>query len=174
MILLLPALLLAVYFRREIKQEFYYPMDYRAQVSEHVEAGVVPLALLMAVIRTESGFDPEAVSGVGARGLTQMMPETFRWLQGKTGEELPLDALFDPDVSIRYGALLLDYLIKEFGEVEVVLAAYHAGRGRVNEWLRDPDISPDGVTIPRIPVPATRHYVRKVMKAYEKYAELCG
>ena len=128
-------------------------------------------ALLLGLIHTESSFRADAVSSVGARGLTQIMPETFEWLQGKTGEDLPLDALFEPEVSVRYGALLLRTLLGEFGAAETALAAYHAGRGRVNEWLRDPESSVDGRTLAQIPAPDTRHYVSKVMKAYAKYDE---
>jgi len=129
-------------------------------------------ALLMGLVFTESSFDPQAVSSVGARGLTQIMPETFEWLQGKTGESLPLDALFEPEISLRYGALLLRYLLDEFALPETALAAYHAGRGRVNQWLRDPEISPDGHTLAHIPSNDTRHYVNKVMRAYAKYEEI--
>jgi soluble lytic murein transglycosylase len=128
-------------------------------------------ALLMALVFTESSFDPQAISSVGARGLTQIMPETFEWLQGKTGESQPLDSLFEPEISLRYGALLLRLLLDEFGLPETALAAYHAGRGRVNQWLRDPAISPDGLTLTSIPSSDTRHYVSKVMKANMKYDE---
>ena len=151
-----------------------YPLTYRELAHESIEGTLVPLALLMAVIRTESSFNPNAVSSAGARGLTQIMPETFEWLQSRTGENLPVEALFEPGISIRYGALLLDILLAEFGVAETALAAYHAGRTRVNNWLRDPEISPDGRTIPHIPTPQTRHYVNKVMRAYEKYQRILG
>ena len=173
-ILLIPAILVALLYRREIEQRLFYPLDYREGVDGGVAGSLVPFALLMAVIRTESGFDPGAVSRAGARGLTQIMPETFEWLQSGTAEDLLFDALFEPEISIRYGARLLDRLLEEFGEIETALAAYHAGRSRVNGWLRDPEISSDGRTIPHIPTPETRHYVRKVMKAYERYAKICG
>ena len=172
-VLLVPALLTAIFFHREIKQQLTYPMDY-SEEAQGAESSLVSFALLMAVIRTESGFDPNAISRAGARGLTQIMPDTFAWLQTKTGEDLDLDALFDPKVSIRYGALFLDLLLGEFGETETALAAYHAGRSRVNGWLRDPQLSPDGATLAHIPVSQTRHYVRKVMKAYERYDKICG
>ena len=170
--LLVPVLTLAVFYRREIRQEFHYPMTYRALAHSSIEGSLVSLELLMAVIRTESSFDHMAVSEAGARGLTQIMPETFEWLQTRTGENLHFDALFEPEISIRYGALLLDILLAEFGETETALAAYHAGRTRVNGWLRDPKLSSDGRTIPHIPTPQTRHYVSKVMRAYERYQRI--
>jgi len=166
--MLLAALTLLLY-RSVIEPRLFYPWDYDELIRDTAQAQGVSNALLRGLVLTESSFDPHAVSPVGARGLTQIMPETFEWLQSKTGEDLPLDALFEPEVSMRYGALLLRTLLDEFGETETALAAYHAGRGRVNQWLRDPEISPDGRTLAHIPSNDTRYYVNKVMKAYGKY-----
>jgi len=168
--ILLAALLLLLY-RPALEHRLFYPWAYFELIDHTAQTQGVDTALLLAVVRTESSFRPGAVSPVGARGLTQIMPETFEWLQGKTGEALPPDALFEPEVSVRYGALLLRTLLDEFGEPETALAAYHAGRGRVNQWLRDPAVSPDGRTLAQIPADDTRHYVHKVMKAYGKYEQ---
>ena len=156
----------------EVEQQLFYPMEYFELVERTCGEYGLETALLMGLILTESSFDPQAVSSVGAQGLTQIMPETFDWLQGKTGEALPLDALFEPETSVRYGALLLRVLLDEFGLPETALAAYHAGRGRVNQWLRDPAVSPDGRALSHIPSNDTRHYVNKVMKAYVRYEEI--
>jgi soluble lytic murein transglycosylase len=166
---LLPAVLLLC--RPQIEQKLFYPMHYFEPVERACEEQGIGSALLMALILTESSFDPQAVSPVGARGLTQIMPETFEWLQSKTGESLPPESLFEPETSLRYGALLLRLLLDEFTLPETALAAYHAGRGRVNQWLRDPAISPDARTLANIPSNDTRHYVNKFMKAYGKYDE---
>jgi soluble lytic murein transglycosylase len=149
-----------------------YPRKYADLTARYAAEYAVPEALLFAVIRTESSFRPNAVSNVGARGLTQIMPETFRWLQSKTGEQLPLDTLFTPEVSIRYGALLLHLLLEEFvaGGAPYAAAAYHAGRGQLNQWLQNSE----GRPLEQIAAPATRHYMRKVMQAYEKYTKLYG
>jgi len=177
--LAIPAVLLAALLLlllrpklEELEQELLHPMHYFELVEPICEKHGLEAALLMGLVFTESSFDPQAVSSAGALGLTQIMPETFDWLQGKTRESLPLDALFEPEISLRYGALLLRYLLDEFALPETALAAYHAGRGRVNQWLRDPSISPDGRTLKHIPSNDTRHYVNKVMKAYAKYDEI--
>jgi len=169
--LALPAILLAalLLLLRPGLDRVLYPMDYYGLIDSAASENQTDTALLMALVFTESSFDPRAVSPVGARGLTQIMPETFAWLQGKTGEKLELDALFEPEISLRYGALLLRLHLDEFGYTETALAAYHAGRGRVNQWLRDPEISPDGRTLANIPSNDTRHYINKVIKAYAKY-----
>ena len=163
------AALLLLICRPALEHRLFYSWDYFELIDSTAREQGVDTALLLGLIRTESSFRPDAVSSVGARGLTQIMPETFEWLQSKTGESLPLDSLFEPEISVRYGALLLRLLLDEFDLPETALAAYHAGRGRVNQWLRDPAISPDGRVLNHIPSDDTRHYVNKVMKAYAKY-----
>jgi len=173
-LVLVPALVLGFLYRREIYNHFHHPLHFRAEIEQAVEGTLVSLPLMMALIRTESSFNPHAVSSAGARGLTQIMPDTFDWLQTRTGSGLPQEALFEPEVSIRYGVLFMDILLAEFGVTETALAAYHAGRGQVNRWLRDPEVSPDGRTIQHIPTPQTRHYVYKVMNAYARYRRILG
>ena len=149
-----------------------YPRQYVSLVEENAEAFEIDESLLYAVIKTESGFDKNAVSSVGAMGLTQITPETFQWLQTKTGECYENEALLEPEVSVYYGAYFLNMLLEEFDSVETALAAYHAGRGKVNEWLEDPGISPDGVVLENIPYEDTAGYVRRVLKNSEKYKNI--
>lgn len=149
-----------------------YPRQYVGLVEENAELFDIDESLLYALIKTESGFDKNAVSSVGAKGLTQITPDTFSWLQTKTGEEYDEDALFEPEISVYYGAYFLDMLLEEFGNTETALAAYHAGRGKVNQWLSDPRISPDGETLENIPYEDTAGYVKRVMKNTEKYKNI--
>lgn len=149
-----------------------YPVKYAELVEKYSEAYGIDKILLYAVIRTESGFDSNAKSSAGALGLTQMTPETFEWLCTKTGEDVNSLSLFDADTSVRYGAFFLKYLLDEFGDTRTALAAYHAGRGRVNGWLKDREISPDGKVLGDIPVPETAHYVQKVTKAVNVYTNI--
>ena len=65
-----------------------YPVKYETLIEKYSTEYGVPQNLLLAVIKTESSFDPTAVSSAGALGLTQITPETFSWLQTKTGESL--------------------------------------------------------------------------------------
>lgn len=149
-----------------------YPMKYTEIVEKYgAEYGVEP-ELVYAVIKTESSFNPDAVSDARAEGLTQITPETFEWLKSKLGEENENLSLYDPETSIKYGAFFLGYLIDEFENTDTALAAYHAGRGRVNGWLENKKISPDGVTLSEIPIPETAHYVKKVNKALNVYNNL--
>lgn len=109
-------------------------------------------ALVAAVIRVESNWQPRAVSPKGARGLMQLMPATAR--------RLGVTKAFDPSQNVRGGALYLSRLAERFGEheVEKVLAAYNAGEEAVETYKGVP------------PYRETRDYVRKVMALWTEYA----
>jgi soluble lytic murein transglycosylase-like protein len=109
--------------------------------------------LLQAVIATESGFDPQAVSPKGAVGLMQLIPETAeRFGVRPLGKQSVSERLTDPRTNIQAGSRYLAWLIKHFnGDVRLAVAAYNAGEGAVLRAGR------------RIPnYPETINYVRKV------------
>ena len=150
-----------------------YPKEYSEYVERYAEEYNVPENFVYAVIRTESGFDKNAVSNVGARGLMQIMETTFDWIKYKCDDEdIEFYDMYNPKENIRYGCWLLGYLYDEFGSVETAAAAYHAGRGNVNEWLSDKRYSLDGVHLDEIPISDTAHYVNKITKAVDMYTRL--
>ncbi|MCD7774803.1 MAG: lytic transglycosylase domain-containing protein [Clostridiales bacterium] len=149
-----------------------YPKTYSEYVEKYAAEYDVSETLLYAVIRTESGFDPESVSSAGARGLTQITEDTFEWLLTKTGDDFTFDDLFNPEVSIKYGAYFLSILANEYTVTETAVAAYHAGMGNVSSWLANSEYSEDGITLKVIPISDTDHYVNKVMSAIEKYEQI--
>ena len=138
-----------------------YPMKEAALVERYADENGLDEALVYAVMKTESDFDAEAVSAAKAKGLMQLTLPTFQWLQSKTGETLEGDALFDKEVNVRYGTLFLRLLKEEFGTTQEILAAYHAGRGQVNRWLKDPGVSQDGKTTRQHPYPRNRPLCQK-------------
>ena len=150
-----------------------YPMEYEATIrARAAEQGVDP-ALAAAVILAESDYQPEAVSEANAQGLMQLLPPTAEWIAGKFDETYAEGSLFDPDTNIKYGCWYLGYLARRFnGNLTCMIAAYHAGQGRVDEWLSNPDYSPDGATLTAIPSQATDTYVKRVLEYYEKYREM--
>lgn len=171
-LLLLIVSVIIIYNAVSLVLQTVYPRSYSEEITRNAEIYDLDEALLYALIETESGFDKNAVSSVGAKGLTQITPETFRWLQTKTGENYEDDALFEPEVSIKYGAFFLRYLLDEFGDTKTALAAYHAGRGMVNEWLSDPRYSSDGEKLDVIPYNDTDFYAEKVLKVRDRYLKI--
>ncbi|MCF8096150.1 MAG: lytic transglycosylase domain-containing protein [Desulfobacteraceae bacterium] len=100
--------------------------------------------LIACVIRAESGFDPSAVSGAGAQGLMQLMPETAR--------ELGVNNPFDIRENIDAGARYLKKMLHDFGgSLEKALAAYNAGPAAVKRFAGD------------VPYAETRQYVERVL-----------
>jgi len=104
-------------------------------------------ALIRAIIAVESNFNPYAISKKGAIGLMQLMPETAL--------EMGIHNIFDPAENIEGGIRYLKYLIRLFNNnLDLALAAYHAGISRVKKYLSIP------------PIPATHEYVKKVKLRY--------
>ena len=166
------ALLFGGLAARNAVMKTLYPVRYDEFVETYTKAYGLEKSFVYAVIKCESSFDPQAVSKVGARGLMQIMPDTFTWLQSKTHEQQSDDALFDPETSIRYGCMLYDMLLRQFSDERVAVCAYHAGSGNVEKWLADPQYSDDGKTLKAIPFPSTAHYADKVMRVKEIYQRL--
>lgn len=150
-----------------------YPQGYSELVSKNAAEFSIDVNILYAIIKTESDFQPDAVSNVGARGLMQIMEDTFHWIKTKLGDfETEYDDMYQPEQNIRYGAFLIGYLYQEFGSYETAVAAYHAGRTATAGWLANPEHSSDGETLDSIPSDDTGHYVNKVMDCYKKYTNL--
>ena len=109
------------------------------QIYDHAkDAGVDP-KLAYGLVKTESDFKHTAVSRVGARGLTQLMPRTARWLEpGTTASDL-----FNPETSLRVGFRYLRQLFDRYqGDVQMALTAYNRGPGIVDRAVthgHDPD-----------------------------------
>jgi soluble lytic murein transglycosylase-like protein len=102
--------------------------------------------LFHALITQESAWNPNAISPVGARGLTQLMPSTA-W--GECG--LKRQDLLDVQANLNCGAFFFSKLLKRFGSVRLALAAYNSGETRVARLGRVPKIR------------ETQHYVKRIM-----------
>lgn len=131
------------------------------QVKHHLReasnANSIDYELLQALIATESGFDPRAVSPKGAVGLMQLMPATAQRYGVSGDARTPVEEkLTDPRTNIRAGSRYLSDLIRMFpGQIELALAAYNAGEGAVQRA---------GNRIPNYR--ETQNYVKTVMQLY--------
>ncbi len=132
-------------------------------------------ALVLAVIKTESNFDPEACSNKNAYGLMQITEPTLKWAMMREGKQAAytVDDLYNPKINIKYGCYILSLLFEEFDDRQTVLAAYNAGRGNVKKWLKDTRYAENDVIIDT-PFAETDHYISKVENYYQKYIERLG
>jgi soluble lytic murein transglycosylase len=135
--------------------------------SEHASSWT----MIHAITRQESQFDREALSRVGARGYMQLMPGTARETAPSAGVSYDLGSLTkDPQYNIRLGSTYFGQLMTRFGGSYVLsVAAYNAGPGNVNKWLRangDPRVPGTDVMawIEAIPLTETRGYVQHVLE----------
>lgn len=120
------------------------------QIKQAAEDYDLPTALLHAVIRHESNYDPAALSPKGAAGLMQLMPDTAR--------ELGVENVWDPEANIQGGARYLKGLMTRFDQdMSLALAAYNAGPGAVIK---------NGLMIP--PYAETQRYVPRVLDEYHR------
>ncbi|MFA7468015.1 MAG: lytic transglycosylase domain-containing protein [Desulfotomaculaceae bacterium] len=174
-VLLLILIVTAVFNYDTILKQFY-PMPYNSAIIQHsANAGIDPY-LLTAIMKTESNFNPKAVSPKGARGLMQIMPDTGEWIARQNGiAPFHPDLLFDPDTCIGMGAWYIADLQQEFnGNRIMVLAAYNGGRGNVRNWVKENKISGNIRDIDNIPFTETRNFVSKVLFNYKVYNWLYG
>lgn len=153
---------------------YNYPIKYGDIVERYAKENSVDKFLIYAIIKTESNFDSEAVSNVGARGLMQIMDETFQWIRFRLGdqEDSEYDLMFDPEQNIRYGSYLIGYLLEHFGSMNEAVCAYHAGVGSVDSWLQNSEYSKDGKTLDTVPASDTKHYLNKIKDALNEYQKL--
>jgi peptidoglycan lytic transglycosylase len=152
-----------------------YPLLRRDGLLENSRLNKLDPAVVAAVIRQESSWNPRAVSGAGARGLMQVMPPVGRQLaQSKRYPVWDPALLFDPDVSLELGTFHLRAALSQSSNLPRALAAYNAGASRVQRWVRRLGADDPELFIERIPFVETRDYVRIVMRNAELYRALYG
>jgi soluble lytic murein transglycosylase len=166
--------------------EMVYPTPYDRVIRFYAGHYGVDPALVWAMIREESWFNPEARSTAGALGLMQLMPDTAQILEPKTvpfpdddgpsileedqGGLSDTPDLFAPERNIALGVhFLSDLLVRFDGETVLAVAAYNAGPGAVARWTREIRTDEIDEFVEAIPYPETRRYVKRVIRSYAEY-----
>jgi len=153
-----------------------YPLAFWPQVTQATEGSQIDPILVLALIRQESMFDPEARSHADARGLMQLLPSTARYTALESGRPAPqAEDLYDPDLNIDLGVTHLRQLLRLYdGDRFRSLAAYNGGRDAVAKWdRRFPRLETDE-WVESISYRETRDYVKRVFSNYRMYQELYG
>jgi soluble lytic murein transglycosylase len=145
-----------------------FPRPFRGKVEKASEKYSIESALIYAVMRQESLFDPYAVSVANARGLMQLIDSTAQYVARREG--IRIRNIYDPETNITLGAAYLRYLLDQWkGDLVRTLASYNAGPTRVRSWPQHED---QYLFIETIPIRETRDYVKRVMYNYYVYSEL--
>lgn len=151
--------------------ERLYPRPYDAQVDRAARNTGLPAALINALIRQESLYEPRARSHANAYGLTQLLLPTARGVARRHGLPVPTrDDLYDPDRNVALGSRYLAERLDRFnGQWMPAIAAYNAGAGAVDRWLPERAMDAD-VWMENIPYNETRAYVGKLLWHRTVYA----
>jgi len=151
--------------------QLLYPRYFYNYVLEDAKRYDTDPALVLAIMREESRFDPRAKSQAAARGLLQFIITTARDIGRDIGlVDVDPEDLYDPRVIIRLGAKYISELASAFGGDRYrATAAYNAGPNQVALWTRLQPAEGDDYFVSAINFDETKHYVRKVMSSYERY-----
>lgn len=153
---------------------YKYPVAYTREIAKSAEKYRLNPYMALAVVRSESSFRADAISGAGAVGLMQIMPSTGAWIAEEQGRADAYEEswLLDPATNIDLGCWYLRYLSDLFdGDFQKIICAYNAGQGSVAKWLLDPTCAENG-RLTRIPFPETAAYYENVATAYRQYMTL--
>jgi soluble lytic murein transglycosylase len=146
-----------------------YPLAFRDKVFAHASTQKIDPLLVTALMREESRFRNDAVSGAGAIGVMQLMPATARRVAHIRNNE----ELYDAEKNIGLGTNYLAQLVTHFKLLPYAVAAYNAGEHNVEKWLaagyRDEDEFAED-----IPFGETKSYVFRVLKTYGIMKSLYG
>ncbi len=151
-----------------------FPIPHEAIIRGEADEHCVDPLLLAAIIRQESRFDPRAVSAVGARGMSQVMPATGRELAERLRiRDWDPDLLFVPDHNLHLGSRYLsDRLARDSFPVYAAVASYNAGPTRVRSWRRWPEFGDPDLFAERVAINETHDYVKVVYMSYLWYRRL--
>lgn len=151
-----------------------YSLNYLDEIEKYSQEYKVDPKIVISVMKVESDFNPSAQSHTNAKGLMQIMPDTSKHIAKLLKLNPNSIDLNDPETNIQLGTYYLKYLMNNFHNMDTVFAAYNAGFGNVNNWLKDEKYSSDGVSLKNIPAQETKNYVKKVNKAIKAYEVLYG
>ncbi|MGL5415636.1 MAG: lytic transglycosylase domain-containing protein [Clostridium sp.] len=154
-----------------VMKNYVFPYAHKDIVNEYSKEYNLDPLLVLSVMKAESGFNENAHSHKDAIGLMQITKSTGAWIwEQMGGTNFNPDVLYNENTNIKMGCWYLNNLSKEFnGNRELILAAYNAGRGNVNKWLKNPEYSKDGKTLTVIPFKETKNYVDRIDFNYEVY-----
>ncbi len=155
-------------------RELSFPLYYTDLIAREAYNRDLDPFLVLALIKQESAFVPDARSYLGARGLMQLMPETADdWARRLRMAPVEDEDLYEPDVNLRLGIPYLARLVDQFdGSIEKALAAYNAGATNVRRWERDLEDGRPETFIESIGFSETRTFVRTILNNYYRYRYL--
>lgn len=151
-----------------------YPVMFRTELLREARKRDIDPRFMLAIMKQESSFRPNAKSPAGARGLLQFVYDTAIKYKDAAGyRDLQPDDLYNPSINIALGAEYIRFLKDEFGGLyEGIAASYNAGEDNALRWLNRTKPKDPGIFTAEVGFAETKHYVYKVMTNYRIYREL--
>ncbi len=152
-----------------------YPPCERDRLKKYAGGDLAFVLFLQAIMRTESGFDPLALSVANARGLLQMIPPTTRIVARELGLRYADERLFEPGFNIQTAAWYIGRLVKKFRrQWPLAAGAYNGGAPAMMKWCKENGSLPLDAFVEAIPWTESRRYTKRVTEAFARYAYLNG
>ena len=149
---------------------YLFPFKHKEAIMKYSEEYNLDPYLVLSVIKAESKFKSDAESHKGAMGLMQITETTAEDIAKKMGlTDYTKEKVYDENYNIMLGCWYLNDLRNEFGDMDLFVAAYNAGRGNVNKWLKNSEYSKDGKKLDYIPYKETKKYVDRVNTYFKIY-----
>ena len=153
---------------------FVYPIKYFDIIRQECLKNHLDPYLILAIIKSESGFNQNATSNKNAKGLMQLMDSTAQEVNEKENNEESLeeDSIYDVELNISLGCKYFASLIQKYnGNYYLAICAYNAGMGNVDKWIEEGIIPDDLEEYKEVDLPfnATSKYLQKVVTSYKAY-----
>ena len=159
-----------------VLKTFVYPLTHFSIVKESASENSLDPYLILAIIKTESGFNENAKSNKDAKGLMQMLDSTANEVNDNINiVDSVDDNIYDADVNIKLGCKYFSNLVKRYdGNYYLAICAYNAGMGNVDKWLENGYIEKnlDEYKNVNLPFEETSKYLEKVISSYKIYVKL--
>lgn len=151
-----------------------YPVMYRAELLRHAKSRNIDPRFVLAIMKQESSFRPDAKSPSAARGLLQLVFDTALKYNKQAGyPNLQGEDLYRPDTNIAIGSVYISELKKQFGGLyEAIAASYNGGEDNAARWLERSRPKDAGIFSAEVGFAESKTYVFKVMNNYRVYQEL--
>ena len=154
---------------------FVFPLKHFDIIKEEAAKNNIDPYLILAIIKTESGFDKNVTSSKQAKGLMQIMNSTAEEMNQDEKLELTEESIYNENINIALGCKDLSSLIKKYnGNYYLAVISYNAGMGNVDKWLKEGIINNDldDIVNNNIPFKETKNYLKKVITYYKIYRKL--
>lgn len=171
-VLLIICIVILFLAMKDIILKINYPQKYSEYVEKYSQEYEIDEELVYAMIKAESNFNEKAISSKDALGLMQIIESTAYETAEKLQKSITKEDILDPEINICLGTKYISTLIQRYENLELAIAAYNAGIGNVDTWIKNGILKADGSNIENIPYKETNNYVRKILRDYKIYKEL--